>query len=59
MKLNRIKEIFDKKGIKQTCPVEKNGYACSRQQPHLEALHQIAEDIECGCENLFTGKIEV
>ncbi|NDV67182.1 helix-turn-helix domain-containing protein [Bacteroides sp. 224] len=54
MELNRIKEVLDKKGIKQTWLAEKlgksfsliNAYACNRQQPSLEVLHQIVETLQ-------------
>jgi len=47
MELNRIKEVLDEKGIKQTWLAEKTGknfssinaYACNRQQLSLEFLH--------------------
>jgi transcriptional regulator with XRE-family HTH domain len=48
--LNRIKEILEEKGIKQTWLAEKlgksynmvNGYVQNRQQPRLEVLNEIA-----------------
>ena len=51
MDLNRIKEVLDEKGIKQTWLAEKlnksfsiiNSYACNRRQPSLELLFQIAK----------------
>ncbi len=51
MQLNRIKEILDEKGVKQTWLAEKlgksfstvNAYVCNRKQPTLETLHQIAK----------------
>ena len=51
MKLNRIKEVLDDKGITQTWLAKKlgksfsvvNAYACNRQQPPLETLFNIAE----------------
>ncbi|MDH6535406.1 putative transcriptional regulator [Parabacteroides sp. PM5-20] len=54
MELNRIKEILDEKGIKQTWLAEKlgksfssiNAYACNRKQPSLEVLNQIAEILQ-------------
>jgi transcriptional regulator with XRE-family HTH domain len=49
--MNRIKEVLDKKGIKQTWLAEKlgksynivNAYAQNRQQPRLEVLFEIAK----------------
>ena len=49
--MNRIKEVLEEKGIKQTWLAEKlgksfsivNSYACNRHQPSLETLFQIAE----------------
>jgi transcriptional regulator with XRE-family HTH domain len=48
--MNRIKEVLEEKGIKQTWLAEKlgksynmvNGYVQNRQQPRLEVLHEIA-----------------
>jgi putative transcriptional regulator len=50
-KMNRIKEILEEKGVKQTWLAEKlgksfsivNSYACNRRQPSLELLFEIAE----------------
>jgi putative transcriptional regulator len=49
--MNRIKEVLDEKGIKQTWLAEKlgksynmvNGYVQNRQQPRIEVLYEIAE----------------
>ena len=49
--MNRIKEVLEKKGVKQTWLAEKlgksfsivNAYVCNRRQPSLETLFQIAE----------------
>ena len=48
--MNRIKDILQEKGIKQTWLADKlgksfntvNGYVQNRQQPRLEVLNQIA-----------------
>jgi len=48
--MNRIKEVLELKGIKQTWLAEKlgksynmvNGYVQNRQQPRLEVLNDIA-----------------
>jgi len=49
--MNRIKEVLEEKGIKQTWLAEKlgksfsivNSYVCNRRQPSLETLFQIAK----------------
>ncbi|MDG5800668.1 helix-turn-helix transcriptional regulator [Marinilabiliaceae bacterium ANBcel2] len=49
--MNRIKEVLEEKGIKQTWLAEKlgksynmvNGYVQNRQQPRLEILFEIAK----------------
>lgn len=49
--MNRIKEVLEEKGIKQTWLAERlgksynvvNGYVQNRQQPRLEVLYEIAE----------------
>ena len=49
--MNRIKEVLEQKGIKQTWLAEKlgksynmvNGYVQNRQQPRLEVLFEIAK----------------
>ncbi|KGO02108.1 transcriptional regulator [Porphyromonas gulae] len=52
--MNRIKEVVEEKGIKQTWLAEKlgksfsivNAYVCNRHQPSLETLFQIAKILE-------------
>uniref|UniRef100_UPI0040489ED4 helix-turn-helix domain-containing protein n=1 Tax=Roseivirga sp. TaxID=1964215 RepID=UPI0040489ED4 len=52
--MNGIKEVLDKKGIKQTWLAEKlgksynmvNGHVQNRQQPRFEILYEIAEILE-------------
>jgi transcriptional regulator with XRE-family HTH domain len=52
--MNRIKEVLEEKGIKQTWLAEKlgksynmvNGYVQNRQQPRLEILFEIAKILE-------------
>ncbi len=52
--MNRIKEILEQKGIKQTWLAEQlgksynivNGYVQNRQQPRLEILFEIAKILE-------------
>lgn len=49
--MNRIKEVLEQKGIKQTWLAEKlgksypviNGYAQNKNQPRLEVLFEIAK----------------
>ncbi|MCH5245740.1 MAG: helix-turn-helix transcriptional regulator [Muribaculaceae bacterium] len=49
--MNRIKEVFEKRGIKQTWLAEKlgksfcivNSYVCNRRQPSLDVLFEIAK----------------
>ena len=48
---NRIKEVLEERGIKQTWLTERlgksfcmvNSYVCNRRQPSLEVLFEIAE----------------
>jgi transcriptional regulator with XRE-family HTH domain len=64
MELNRIKNVLDEKGIKQTWLAERlgksfstvNGYTCNRLQPSLEILHQIAEILQVRVKDLLTDK---
>ena len=59
--MNRIKEVLETKGIKQTWLAEKlgksynmvNGYVQNRQQPRLEILYQIAEILEVEVDQLL------
>lgn len=52
--MNRIKEVLEEKGIKQTWLADKlnksynqvNAYAQNRQQPRLEVLNEIANILE-------------
>ncbi len=49
--MNRIKEVLEERGIKQTWLADKlgksfcivNAYACNRRQPSLEVLFEIAD----------------
>jgi transcriptional regulator with XRE-family HTH domain len=66
MELNRIREVLEEKGIKQTWLAEKlgksfnmvNAYACNRKQPSLEVLNQIAEILQVGVKDLIVEKNE-
>jgi transcriptional regulator with XRE-family HTH domain len=59
--MNRIKEVLDKKGIKQTWLAEKlgksynmvNGYVQNRQQPRLEVLYEIAKILDVEVKELL------
>ena len=54
LNMNRIKEVLDKKGIKQTWLAEQlgksynmvNSYVQNRQQPRLEVLNEIAKILD-------------
>jgi len=62
--MNRIKEVLDAKGIKQTWLADKlgksynmvNSYVQNRQQPRLEILYQIAEILEVEINELLIEK---
>lgn len=64
MKLNRIKEVLENKGITQTWLAKQlgksfsvvNAYACNRQQPPLETLFDIAEILGVATEDLLVKK---
>lgn len=59
--MNRIKEVLEEKGIKQTWLAEKlgksynmvNGYVQNRQQPRLEVLYEIARILEVNPRDLL------
>lgn len=61
--MNRIKEVLEEKGIKQTWLAEKlgksfsivNAYVCNRRQPTLEPFFQIAEILNVETVNLLTS----
>ncbi|MCE8755411.1 helix-turn-helix transcriptional regulator [Bacteroides fragilis] len=60
--MNRIKEILNEKGIKQTWLAEKlgksfkivNAYACNRKQPSVETLYEIARLLQVSVKDLLT-----
>ena len=62
--MNRIKEVLEEKGIKQTWLAEKlgksfsmvNSYVCNRRQPSLEVLFEIAEILEVDVKELIDSK---
>lgn len=59
--MNRIKEVLEAKGIKQTWLAEKigksfsqtNAYVCNRRQPSLEMLFEIAKVLEVDVKELI------
>ncbi len=59
--MNRIKEVLEEKGIKQTWLAEQlnksynmvNGYVQKRQQPRLEVLYEIAEILKVSVKDLL------
>ena len=54
MRLNRIKEVLEEKGISQKWLAKElnksfstiNAYACNRQQPSLEILYRISRILQ-------------
>lgn len=62
MVMNRIKEVLEEKGIKQTWLAEKlgksynmvNAYVQNRQQPRIEILYKIAELLNVNARDLLT-----
>ena len=59
--MNRIKEVLEERGIKQTWLAEKlgksfcmvNSYVCNRRQPSLEVLFEIAKILNVNPKNLI------
>ena len=64
--MNRIKEVLEEKGIKQTWLGEKldksypniNGYAQNKKQPRLEVLYEIASILQVDPKELINSKIK-
>ena len=62
-KMNRIKEVLEEKGIKQTWLAKKlgksynmvNGYVQNRQQPRLEILNEIANILDVDVKDLIVS----
>jgi len=62
--MNRIKDILQEKGIKQTWLAEKlgksynmvNGYVQNRRQPSLEDLFRIADILDVNTTELLKNK---
>lgn len=65
--MNRIKEVLEEKGIKQTWLAEQlgksynmvNGYVQNRQQPRLEVLYEIANILSIDVKELLKTNEEV
>ena len=65
--MNRIKEILEEKGIKQTWLADQlgksynmvNGYVQNRQQPRLEVLYEIANILNIDVKELLKTNEEV
>lgn len=64
--MNRIKEVLEQKGIKQTWLAEKlgksynmvNAYVQNRQQPRLETLMEIANILDIDIKELIISNKE-
>ncbi len=64
--MNRIKEVLEEKGLKQTWLAEQlgksynmvNGYVQNRAQPRLEVLFEIANILEIDVKELLISNIE-
>ena len=62
--MNRIKEVLERKGIKQIWLAEQlgksynmvNSYAQNRRQPSLEDLYKIAEILDVSVKDLLHDK---
>jgi transcriptional regulator with XRE-family HTH domain len=62
--MNRIQEILDERGVKQTWLAEKlnksynmtNAYCRNRRQPSLEMLYKIAELLDVDVKDLIVSK---
>ena len=67
MKLNRIKEVLDEKGISQTWLAKKldksfnsvNSYVCNRSQPNLETLLQISQILNVDMKDLIAEQEQI
>ena len=67
MKLNRIKEILDEKGISQTWLAKKldksfnsvNSYVCNRTQPNLATLLQISQILNVDLKDLIADQEQI
>ncbi len=67
MKLNRIKDILEEKGISQTWLAKKldksfnsvNSYVCNRSQPNLETLLKISKILKVDMKDLIADQGEI
>lgn len=67
MKLNRIKEVLDEKGISQTWLAKKldksfnsvNSYVCNRTQPNLGTLLQISQILNVNLKDLIADQEQI
>lgn len=65
--MNRIKEVLEEKGIKQTWLAEKigksfsqtNANVCNRRQPSIELLYEIASLLGVEAKDLLVDNIEL
>ena len=65
--MNRIKEVLEEQGIKQTWLAEKigksfsqtNAYVCNRRQPSIELLYEIASLLGVEAKDLLVDNIEL
>ena len=61
--MNRIKEVLEERGIKQTWLAERlgksfcivNSYVCNRRQPSLEVLFEIAQILNVDTKDLLSS----
>ena len=64
--MNRIKEVLEEKGIKQTWLAERlgksfsivNAYVCNRRQPSLELLFDIARLLQVDVKDLIASEVK-
>ena len=64
--MNRIKEVLEEKGIKQTWLAERlgksfsivNAYVCNRRQPSLELLFEIARLLKVDVKDLIASEVK-
>ena len=64
--MNRIKEVLEEKGIKQTWLAERlgksfsivNAYVCNRRQPSLELLFEIATLLQVDVKDLIASEVK-
>lgn len=67
MKLNRIKEVLEEKGITQTWLAKQldksynsvNAYVCNRSQPNLETLLEISKLLSVDMKDLISDTTSI